>query len=233
MKHVLSLTVVALLAGSASAIEIRLGANRDYTTGKLTLDVSQTGSFSIFLNIGTDDGNVAFMNFLFDATPLRSMETDGYTVEGRVFRMTRNDGEPWSDYLEWDGDPNMEKYFGAYGDRQGIYRGTDGDGRWYEADEIIIHGREIGEYELFFENAQSAEGAPRPPSLFNSQNIQRGYAVNLDLPGFIHFSNAWWDPDANDGRGFRVPFLVNVTPEPASFAVLVLGGLALLRRRVN
>jgi hypothetical protein len=233
MKKVLALAVVGMIASSASAIEIRLGANRDRTAGKLTVDVSQTGSFSVFLNIGTDDGNVAFMNAFFDATPLGSPETAGYTVEGRNFRMTREDDvTPWFRAIDQSGKTNIEEYALIAGDDEGgNATGTNGDGDWYEMDEIIIHGREIGNYELYFENERHAEGAPREPGLFSNTNVRKGYAINLDLPTMMHFSNAWDEPNATPP--FDVPFLINVTPEPASFALLAIGGLALLRRRVN
>jgi hypothetical protein len=92
----------------------------------------------------------------------------------------------------------------------------------------------VGQYELFFENPESAESAPRLPSVVDRNGDQHPYNQNMNLPGHIHFTVGWWDVNVGPHGGeFRVPFLINVTPEPTSFVLLALGGLALLRRRVN
>jgi hypothetical protein len=235
MKKIVALTVFGMIAGGADAIEISFGANRDRNLSTLTVGVSQSGSLSIFLNIGTDDGNVAGMVAFFDATPLRQPATEGYEVVGRNFRMTRDTGQPWFRAIPWDGGPNMERYaLIASDDPGGNPIGTDGDGNWYEMDEIIVHGRVVGQYELFFENPESAESAPRLPSVVDRNGDQHPYNQNMNLPGHIHFTVGWWDVNVGPHGGeFRVPFLINVTPEPTSFVLLALGGLALLRRRVN
>ena len=98
-------------------------------------------------------------------------------------------------------------------------------------DSIVIHGTEIGEYDLYYENDVTAEDDPRPPNLFDRDNVRHNYMRNEQAPGLLWFKNAWSDPDANGGDGFDVPFVVNVTPEPASLALLAVGVPALLRRR--
>jgi hypothetical protein len=230
MKKLLTVAaLVGLLASSATAIEISITPNWEDTGDKLDLGLSQTGVVSVYLNIGQDDGNVAFMNAFFDASPLNDGSTDGYTVEGREFKMVRNDGSGWFRAIPWDGDPNIEKYsLIAADDEQGNTIGTNGPFTGH-MDSIILHGTELGDYMLYYENRFTVDPghAARPPQLFDRDNNQKLYANNLDLPGFVHFKNAWRE----DATGFNVPFVINVVPEPASLGLLAIGGLALLRRR--
>jgi hypothetical protein len=229
-KFLTVVALVGLVASSASAIEVSLTPNWEDTGSKLDLVLSQTGVVSVYLNIGADDGNVSFMNAFFDASPLNDGATAGYDVVGREFKMQRNDGSGWFRAIPWDGDRNIEKYVLIAADDEPGNPGPGTNGPWTgHMDSIIIHGTEIGDYDLYFENRFTVDPghAARPPQLFDLQSNQKLYANNLDLPGFMHFRNAWRD----DAVGFDVPFVINVTPEPASLALLAIGGVALLRRR--
>jgi hypothetical protein len=229
-KFLTMVALVGLVASSAGAIEVALHPMWENTGDKLDLVVSQTGVVSVYLNIGADDGNVGFMNAFFDASPLQDGSTAGYDVVGREFKMTRDDGSGWFRAIAWDGNANMEKYTLIAADDDQEYQGTPGSRNGeYFMDSIIVHGTAIGDYDLYFENRFTVDPghAARPPQLFDVDSNAKVYANNLDLPGFTHFSNAWRD----DGVGFNVPFVINVTPEPTSLGLLAIGGLALLRRR--
>lgn len=227
MKKLLTVAaLVGLVASSAGAVELALHPNWE-PGDKLDLNLSQTGTVSVYLNIGGDDGNVSFMNAFFDASPLNSGDTAGYEVVGREFKMTRDDGSGWFRAIQWDGSANIEDYALIAADDEGDPIGTNGPNERY-MDSIILHGTELGDYMLYYENQWTKDGAAaRPPQIFDNNLNQKVYANNLDLPGFIHFSNGWRD----DNLEFDVPFVINVIPEPASLALLAIGGMALLRRR--
>lgn len=227
MKKILALALVGLVASSASAVELSLVGDDD---DQVTVALSTTGTITVQMVLdGGADGNVSFMNAFMDAAPFNEGTTDGYTVEGNVFKMERDDGSPWFRNAGGANGPNIEDYsLIAADDEGGGGPGTNGAGT-YAVDNIIIHGTDIGVYHLYYENGVTAEGAPRPPGVFDLNNVQKGYAINLPLPGFMFFRNAWVEPAATPP--FDVPFIVNVTPEPASLALLAVGGLALLRRR--
>jgi hypothetical protein len=172
------------------------------------------------------------MNAFFDASPLNDGMTSGYEVIGREFKMQRNDGSGWFRAIEWDGDANIEKYALVAGDDDREYPleqwGTDGPWRGH-VDSLILRGTEIGEYALYYENRYTVEPghAARTPQLFDRDNN-----IHLiswwDLPGFVHFTNAWRDYSV----GFDVPFVVHVIPEPPSSMLLLIGtGGFVCRRR--
>lgn len=234
MKKTILCVLLAWLP-AASAIEIKLAANGDPNQDEvLYLGLSGTGSVSVWLNIGADDGNVAFMNAFFDTHFLGRRGTSGYDVVGRQFTMERDNdpGGAWFRAFEWDGDRNIENYalIAADDDRNFPRELSGTDGPWQGfVDHIIIQPTLIGVYDLYFENSYTVDRghAARPPQLFDRNLMGHSYAINLDIPGFIHFSNAWKDDNAD----FDKPFMVSVFPEPSSLTLLALGSLALLRRR--
>ena len=228
---VVVVVLAALMASSASAIELSITPNWESEGGSLDLSLSGTGVISLYMKIHGSDGNVSFMNAFLDATPLNSGDAVGYDVMGNEFKMERDDGSGWFRNEGDSSSRNIEDYSLVAGDDEGGNPiGTNGP--WEGVvDSIIIHGTLIGSYDLYYENPHTAEGATRMPGLFDFNSNEHGYALNLEIPGFIWFANAWRDDNANGGDGFDVPFVINVIPEPASLALLAVGGLAILRRR--
>ena len=187
-KTILCLLLVWLSAATAGAIEIKLAANREPGGGdKIHMALSKTAIVSVWLNIGRDDGNVAFMNAFFDATPLGGPRTVGYDVVGREFTMERDDdpGGSWFRAFEWDGDPNLENYalIAADDDRNFPPEESGTDGPWQGfIDHIIIHATQLGQFELYFENPNTVDQghAPRPPQLFDRKE------PDLEVLSFRH-----------------------------------------------
>ncbi len=107
------------------------------------------------------------------------------------------------------------------------------DGPWEGVvDSSIIHGTEVGEYVLYFENRWTVEPghAARSPGLFDRDNRQHPYSItNCGFPGFLCFRNAWFE--GIPGFEFDVPFEIGVTPEPASILLLGVGMLSIAWRR--
>jgi len=226
--------LAAFMASGASAIELSIRPNWESEGDKLDVGLSTTGVISLYIDIsGADDGgdgNVSFMNAFLDATPLNSGDAVGYDVVGNDFKMERNDGSGWFRNEGDSSSRNIEDYsLIAADDDPDFPREQWGTNDPWEGavDSIIIHGTTVGSYDLYYENKDTAEGAARPPGLFDANNEGHFYARALQIPGFYWFLNAWRD----DYQEFDVPFVINVIPEPASLALLAVGGLAILRRR--
>lgn len=229
--HKGTIAALLLLAPSAGAIELAIHPNWE-DGDLLELGLSETGALSVYMGIGSDDGNVSFMNAFFDASPLNDERTAGYQVVGRKFKATRDDGSGWFRAIEWDGDPNIEEYaqIAADDDQEYPHEQWGSNGPWEGyIDSIIIHGTEVGEYLLYYENPWTVDPghAARVPKLFDRYSNQKRYCGPLELPGCHHFSNAWRD----DNVGFDVPFVIRVVPEPASLALLVTGAAIVTGRR--
>ncbi len=232
MNRILTLVLVGLVGSSARAIELKLVAGDDRGADKhITLALSETGMVSIYMTMFEGDGNVTFFNAFLDATPLRSGDAVGYDVLGNIFKMERNDGMRWRRYAGHSSSRNIEDYLLLVAESTGFEQiGTDAP--WQGVvDSIIIHGTEIGEYDLYYENSETSEDAPRTPGLYDFDRNRHSYVINLQIPGFLWFKNAWADPNANGGDGFDVPFVVKITPEPSSLALLTVGILALRRTK--
>ena len=173
---------------------------------------------------------MSFFNAFLDAEPFNSGDAVGYDVMGNEFKMVRDDGSGWFRNEGDSSSRNIEDYSLIAADDDPDFPreqwGTNDPGG-YVVDSIIIHGTEVGDYDLYYENRFTAEGAARPPGLFDANSNRHSYAIALRIPGFYWFLNAWRDDD----QEFDVPFVINVIPEPASLALLAVGGLVLLRRR--
>jgi len=185
MKKILVLALVGMVASSAHAIELKLVAGDDPDADEhITLALSETGLVSIYMTMFEGDGNVSFFNAFLDATPLRSRDAVGYDVLGTVFKMERNDGSGWWRNTGWSGSRNIEDYWLIARDNYwGFPPEQWGTNAPWEGvvDSIIIHGTEIGEYDLYFENSETAERDPYRPGLFDRNNIQHFLPGDLVL----------------------------------------------------
>jgi len=207
--------VVLLLTPVAGAIELSIRSDqgvRDHPE----VPLSETLVIFVHLYIGPDDPNVSFIDIFFDATPINDPETAGYDVVGREFQMERNDGSRWLDVEEWNGLPGMEDYRLIAGDGDDPI-GTNGP--WSgTVDSIIIHGTEIGEYFLYFENQYTSEGNPRPPLLRDRDGFE--------IPDVV-FGDGWRDDEKNSDR----PFYFRVIPEPSTMVLMAVAAVGFIRHR--
>lgn len=109
----------------------------------------------------------------------------------------------------------------------------------YILDTLVIHCTAESVDTIWFENENTfqapASPTPRPPSIFKDTGA--GKLVPTKYLGIYAFSKLGFDNGFIENTGAtktdfaRDGFWVVQTPEPASFALLALGGLALLRRR--
>ena len=216
------------LTSSAGAIELSFAPNWDDYGDEVEMQLSETAVISVHLGMFAGEGNLSFIDIFFDATPINDPASVGYDVVGREFKMVRDDGSGWFRAEEWDGQPGMEDYrLIAADDEDGGGPGTNGPGL-YVVDSIIVHGTEIGSYDLYFENFYTAEGDPRPPRLRDLNG--REWDDDIWHKGLIWYRNAWRD----DAENFDVPFKVIVVPEPSTVGLFLVGaGVAVRRSKRN
>ena len=208
MRPTRALFIAMLFCSTASAIELSLVGNGE--DADLTIGLSETGTISIRMALGADDGDVASAQMYFD-----QFGVDSFDVVNAIV------GAPWRANREGMEFPleSLEDFIGSYG-VVGLQGPWEGD-----IDLIILHGTAVGETDVYFEGPDT--GGQRPPAVFDTQNRIKPYSGNRDMPGFIHFRNGWRD----EGMGFDRPFPVMVVPEPSTVGMLLIGGAVLLVRR--
>ena len=144
---------------------------------------------------------------------------------------------PYGSGIEWEGyylvaNMNGDPPLGAPGE-------PDPDFTRHVLDTIVIHCTEVSTDTIWFENEATFQApfspTPRPPSIFSDASGGK-YAVSKlqgrAAFGVLGFDNGFIKTSGAPPVQFaRDGFWVVQTPEPASFALLALGGLALLRRR--
>ena len=223
MKELLTVVaLVGLVAPSASAIELSITPNWETEGDTLEVNLSETGVLSLYMVMAAGDGNVSFFDAFLDATPLNSGDAVGYDVVGAEFKMVRDDGSGWFRNGGDSSSRNIEDYsLIAADDEDGGGPGTNGPGL-YVVDSIIVHGTEIGSYDLYFENFYTAEGDPRPPRL---RDLNGREYEDMWHKGLIWYRNAWRD----DAENFDVPFTVIVVPEPSTIALMAVAMVGLMR----
>ena len=218
MKKLLVLGLVALFATSASAATVSL-LGPDGTMDTLYLEVSDTVLLGLGFEFGVADTNdLNWYNFKFNLNPF-GPEEENFEVTGYV------DGVmPMYDRTAWPDLPASIEIIDSTGGYPPFEPGLAGPGAFI-LDYIEIHCTAPSTDYLYF--FSESLGDINHPRFWNAAAAEWGYAVNMDLPNFVHYANAWYDPNA----AFDVPFMIVQTPEPASLALLAFGGLALLRRR--
>ena len=256
MKKLLVLGLVALFATSASAANFWLADlnpanpidpnNPDGygLVGANALMPSDTASVGVFLQISALDvavktdaaiagiwldtagpGNYEVTDLIYHGMDINGAGNDGWN------RVDRDAIPGWVDGTGLTAPISPEAYTGSYGFDPQLPNGAPYATADTPAliDEIVIHATAAAGLDtLYFENPVLTPVNTRVPVLFNSLNSGYVYALQNDFPGSIVMINAWADAAAS----FDIPFNIEtVVPEPASLALLAIGGLALIRRR--
>lgn len=257
MKKLLVLGLVALFATSANGAYFWLADlnpanpidpnNPDGygLVGQYALAPSDLASVGVYLSISAADiaaktdaaiagawldtdgpGNYEVTDLIYHGMDINGAGNDAWN------RVDRDAIPGWVDGQGLTAPISPEEYTGSYG-----YDPQQPNGAPFATadtpaliDELVLHGTAApGIDNLYFENPMFTPVNTRVPVLFNSLNSGYVYAFQNDFSGSIVMINAWADPAASN---FNVPFVVEtVVPEPASLALLAIGGLALIRRR--
>jgi hypothetical protein len=149
--------------------------------------------------------------------------------------------------LPWDGSAAQPANNGYYlvanlpaGQGLGAPTGTEPGFTRHVLDTITIHCTQESTDTLWFENADTfqagAAGTPRNQNIYDvagsSAALSYTSLLGRDAFGDLGFENGMSSHVGPPGQHWaRDGFWIVQTPEPASFALLALGGLALLRRR--
>jgi hypothetical protein len=195
---------------------------------KITVGVSETAVIQLWADIGSGNNVVnidaLLQTYLNDFTPnVASFDVWGFNdiviTNSQMQRKTRGSAEPAS-----PGAPSLldgPTFYQYVGEDPTATAGTDGIAgpRSVLLDEIIIHG-------------VADNSGTGPDFVIFEQGAAKPDAFYMDLVGFPPSWQAIQHASVTQGTGAGTsPLLVNVTPEPASLGLLLVGGLAALRRR--
>ena len=219
-KRMLSIMVIGLVATSAHAATLSMGWSAQPGVDKLTLGPSDSAVVDVFLELGANGGdNWAGVFFEFDPIPA-TLVTDSLVTSVPGWATSGTTGEILGQFAQVN--------VGALDPFAGALTGT---GTVLIA-QFTIHLEEDGlplgtQYELTIDN----DTGPGPGLVTSTASFA---ALN---PAFAAYSGYWTFGKGSPGVNTmavqipRDPLIITKIPEPASLAILGLGGLALLRRR--